>query len=210
MANDRKRISMAVIKRLPKYYRHLSELLEHDITRISSKELSNRMNITSSQMRQDLNIFGCFGQQGYGYDVFYLHSEIKKILGLDQMHKMIVIGVGNIGQALLNYANFESNAFRFIGAFDSNPVLIGQTISNVMIRDISELGNFLIDNRVDIAVLTIPQTSVSYVMKVLTANRVPSVWNFTPVDIEADDWMVVESVHLTESLMALSFRLTYK
>ncbi len=210
MTNDRKRISMAVIKRLPKYYRHLSELLENDITRISSKELSNRMNITSSQMRQDLNIFGCFGQQGYGYDVFYLHSEIKKILGLDRMHSMIVIGVGNIGQALLNYENFESNAFKFVGAFDANPNLIGKTISDTEVRDINNLKEFLTENKVDIAVLTIPQASVSNVMKTLLDCKVPSVWNFTPLDIEADDSMIVESVHLTESLMALSFRLNHK
>lgn len=148
--DSEKKISPAVINRLPRYYRYLGDLLESDITRISSKELSAKMNITASQIRQDLNNFGGFGQQGYGYNVEYLYNEIKKILGLDRLYNMIVIGGGNIGQALVNYTNFEKRGFVIKAVFDINPRLIGMTIRGVEVYDIDQMEEYVKNNPVDV------------------------------------------------------------
>ena len=156
--DSEKKISPAVINRLPRYYRYLGDLLESDITRISSKELSAKMNITASQIRQDLNNFGGFGQQGYGYNVEYLYNEIKKILGLDRLYNMIVIGGGNIGQALVNYTNFEKRGFVIKAVFDINPRLIGMTIRGVEVYDIDQMEEYVKNNPVDVAILTLPRS----------------------------------------------------
>ena len=154
--NGEKKISSAVINRLPRYYRYLGDLLESDITRISSKDLSAKMNITASQIRQDLNNFSCLGQQGYGYNVEYLYNEIKKILGLDRVYNMIVIGGGNIGQALVNYTNFERRGFVITAVFDVNPRLIGMTMRGIKVYDIDTIDDFVKNNKVDVGRLAFP------------------------------------------------------
>ena len=143
---EEREISQAVIRRLPRYYRYLGELLEHGVERISSNDLSKRMKVTASQIRQDLNNFGGFGQQGYGYNVKYLYTEIGKILGLDNQHNMVIIGAGNLGQALANYAAFEKRGFVLKGLFDVNPRLVGITIRGVEIRMMDELSDFIQKN----------------------------------------------------------------
>ena len=202
-----KNISLAVIRRLPKYYRYLGDLLDQGITRISSKELSNRINATASQIRQDLNNFGCFGQQGYGYNVEFLYNEIKKILGLDQQHAVIIIGAGKIGGALVNYETFSRRGFQFAAMFDVNDELIGKKINGVQVFHISGLPTYLKKNKTDIAVLCMPQEAAQDVCDTVTAGGVKAVWNFTPVDLKLRDGVVVENVHLTDSLMTLSYRL---
>ena len=148
-------ISQAVIRRLPRYYRYLGELLENGVERISSNDLSKQMKVTASQIRQDLNNFGGFGQQGYGYNVKYLYTEIGKILGLEEDHNIVIIGAGNLGQALANYAAFEKRGFILSGIFDVNPRLQGMTIRGVPIRMMDELKSFVKENDVEIAVLTL-------------------------------------------------------
>ena len=173
-----KEISRAVIKRLPRYYRYLGELLESGVERISSNELSDQMKVTASQIRQDLNNFGGFGQQGYGYNVKYLYSEIAKILGLDRTYHVIIVGVGNLGQALANYVQFEKRGFMIIGLFDVNPVLRGVTVRGIPIRMADELPEFLKENHVDIAALTLPKANASEMADILVENGVPAIWNF--------------------------------
>ena len=157
-AVENKEISKAVIARLPRYYRYLGELIEEGVDRISSNELSVRMKVTASQIRQDLNNFGGFGQQGYGYNVKYLYSEIAKILGIDRQHNLIIIGAGNLGQAIANYANFEKRGFVLKGMFDVNPRLVGLVVRGVEICGIDDLENFIRNNEVQIAALTIPKS----------------------------------------------------
>lgn len=205
---DDKKISIAVIKRLPRYYRYLGDLLDNGITRISSGDLSKRMKVTASQIRQDLNKFGCFGQQGYGYNVELLYEEIKKILGLDKTYNLIIIGGGNLGQALANYANFNRRGFKFIGIFDKNPKLIGINIHGIEIRDVATLDTFLKENKVDIAVLTLPKTNSTKISPILVENGVKGIWNFSHVDLNTPDNVIVENVHLTDSLMTLSYKLS--
>ncbi len=207
MPNDKK-ISLAVIKRLPRYYRYLGELLENDITRISSQELSERMHITASQIRQDLNNFGGFGQQGYGYNVEYLYNEIKKILVINKKKNMIIIGIGNIGQALANYSNFDKRGFYLTGLFDINPKIIGLSIRGIEIRDIDTLEEFVKSNQVDIAVLTLPKNRVSKVAQDLVSLGIKGLWNFSPTDLQVPNDVVVENVHLSDSLMILAYNLS--
>ena len=152
-----KEISQAVIRRMPRYYRYLGELLDASVERISSNELSNRMHVTASQIRQDLNNFGGFGQQGYGYNVQYLYDEIGKILGLNETHNVIVIGIGNLGQAIANYVKFEKLGFCIVGLFDINPALQGKMVRDIPIRMLDELPEFVKTTRVDIAALTLPK-----------------------------------------------------
>ncbi len=165
-------ISQAVIRRLPRYYRYLGELLENGVERISSNDLSKQMKVTASQIRQDLNNFGGFGQQGYGYNVKYLYTEIGKILGLEEDHNIVIIGAGNLGQALANYAAFEKRGFILSGIFDVNPRLQGMTIRGVPIRMMDELKSFVKENDVEIAVLTIPKEKAIEVANMLVDNGV--------------------------------------
>ena len=201
-----KDISPAVIKRLPRYYRYLGELKEHDVSRISSKELSQRMQVTASQIRQDLNNFGGFGQQGYGYNVEYLYTEIGKILGLDKVNNMIIVGAGNLGQALANY-HFEPNGFRVLGLFDVNPRLVGLTVRGVEIYDIDTLEEFIHTHDIKIAVLTLPKQTASDMAKSMVEWGSKAFWNFAPVDLKLPKDIMVENVHLAESLMTLSYRI---
>lgn len=205
---DNRGISQAVIRRLPRYYRYLGELLENGVERISSNDLSKRMKVTASQIRQDLNNFGGFGQQGYGYNVKYLYTEIGKILGLEEDHKIIIIGAGNLGQALANYAAFEKRGFILTGIFDVNPRLEGVAIRGVPIRMMDELKSFVQKNDVEIAVLTIPKEKAIEVANMLVENGVRAIWNFAHTDLNLPDNIVVENVHLSESLMQLSYNIS--
>ncbi len=207
MDKKKSNISMAVIKRLPKYQRYLAELLKNDVDRISSKELSDRIGFTASQIRQDLNCFGDFGQQGYGYNVKDLYNEICGILGLTQDYKMIIIGAGNIGQAIANYARFERLGFSIDGIFDANPKLIGLRIRDVEVNDIDDLPKFLKENTIDIGIICVPKNSAQKVASSLVENGVKGIWNFAPADLIVPDDVVVENVHLSESLLTLTYQL---
>lgn len=199
-------ISKAVITRLPRYYRYLGELLESGVERISSNELSTRMNVTASQIRQDLNNFGGFGQQGYGYNVKYLYNEIGKILGIDRQHHLIIVGAGNLGQAIANYANFEKRGFIIKGMFDINPRLIGLVVRGIEIRSVDDLETFIKEKDVQMAALTIPKTKAPEIAEILVKAGIKAIWNFAHVDLNVPDDVVVENVHLSESLMRLSYR----
>ncbi len=199
-------ISRAVIARLPRYYRYLGELLEDGVERISSNELSVKMRVTASQIRQDLNNFGGFGQQGYGYNVKFLYDEIGKILGLDRRHNMIIIGAGNLGQAIANYANFEKRGFMIKGMFDINPRIIGLVVRGIEILGVEELEAFIKENNVTIAALTIPKTKAPEIAERLVSAGIKGIWNFAHVDLQTPEGVVVENVHLSESLMKLSYR----
>ena len=205
---EERQISKAVIKRLPRYYRYLGEILDSGMERISSGELSSRMKVTASQIRQDLNHFGGFGQQGYGYNVKYLRDEIGKILGLDQCHNMIVVGGGNMGQALSKYASFERNGFKIKGIFDVNPDLIGKTIGNVKIYPIEELGDFIKNEKIEIAALTLPKSAAPEMTNVLVSCGIKAIWNFAHTDLSVPKDVVVENVHLFDSLSRLSYNLS--
>ncbi|MEE1243597.1 redox-sensing transcriptional repressor Rex [Frisingicoccus sp.] len=197
-------ISAAVIRRLPRYYRYLGELLQNDVVRISSKELSKRMKVTASQIRQDLNNFGGFGQQGYGYNVEYLHSEIGKILGLDVQHNMIIIGAGNLGQALANY-NFEKVGYHLIGIFDTNPRLKGVSVRGIEIYMMDMLDEFVATHKVDVVTLTVPKRQAVEIGHHLEKIGIKAIWNFAPTDLNVSDAVCVKNVHLNESLMTLSY-----
>ena len=201
-----KEISQAVIRRMPRYYRYLGELIDDGVERISSNELSTRMKVTASQIRQDLNNFGGFGQQGYGYNVKYLYEEIGKILGLNERRNIVVIGAGNLGQALANYVKFEKLGFVIIGLFDINPDLKGTNIRGIEILMLDELKDFVKENKVDIAALTMPKKAADSVANMLVELGVHAIWNFAHVDLDVlDKGVVVESVHLSDSLMQLSY-----
>lgn len=203
-----KEISQAVIGRLPRYFRYLGELKDAGMERISSQELSELMKVTASQIRQDFNNFGGFGQQGYGYNVEYLYAEIGKILGLDQTHNFIIVGAGNLGRALGNYMNFERRGFIFKGIFDQNPELIGQDVRGVKVRPMEELEDFIQENNIDIAVLTIPKTGAVLVADRLATTGIMAIWNFAHVDLNLPENIQVENVHLSDSLMKLSYNLS--
>ncbi len=206
-----KEISQAVIRRMPRYYRYLGELLDDGVERISSNDLSKRMNVTASQIRQDLNNFGGFGQQGYGYNVKHLFDEIGKILGLDQKHNIIIIGAGNLGQALANYVKFEKLGFVIIALFDVNPELKGKRVRDIPILMLDELSDFCADNQVDIAALTMPKSKADMIAQKLVELGINAIWNFAHVDLDVDtdknNHVVVENVHLSDSLMQLSYNI---
>lgn len=207
---EERNISQAVIRRLPRYYRYLGDLLENEVERISSNDLSKRMNVTASQIRQDLNNFGGFGQQGYGYNVKYLHTEIGKILGLDETHNFVIIGAGNLGQALANYVSFEKRGFVVKGLFDVNPRLEGVTIRGIPIRRMDELKSFIKANNIEIAVLTIPKEKAIEVADMLVDTEIKGIWNFAHTDLKLPKHIIVENVHLSDSLMSLSYRIGHQ
>ena len=204
---ESKEISKAVIARLPRYYRYLQDLLEEGTERISSNELSKRMQVTASQIRQDLNNFGGFGQQGYGYNVQYLFEEIGKILGLDREHNIIIVGAGNLGQALANYVEFEKKGLMIKGIFDVNPRLIGNTVRGIEIRMIDEVEAFIRDNKIEIAALTVPKSKAEDMAKLLVTYGIKGIWNFANIDLHTIENVVVENVHLSDSLMQLSYNI---
>lgn len=205
---ENKQISRAVIKRLPRYYRYLGELMEEGVERISSGELSERMKVTASQIRQDLNNFGGFGQQGYGYNVEYLYKEIAKILGIDKKHNLIIVGAGNLGQALTNYTNFEKRGFIIKGMFDINPRLVGMTVRGISVYPIEDLQRIIEQEHVQIAALTIPKAQAGEMADRLVSYGIKAIWNFAHTDLNVPEDVMVENVHLSESLMRLSYRLS--
>lgn len=208
---DERQISKAVISRLPRYYRYLGELMEEGIERISSNELSARMKVTASQIRQDLNNFGGFGQQGYGYNVQFLYEEIGKIMGLNTEHRIIIIGAGNLGQALANYVKFEKLGFVITALFDINPELSGKSVRGIPILMLSELDEYCRTHRVDIAALTMPKSKADSIASKLVDLGIRAIWNFAHVDLEIPNKdVVVESVHLSDSLMQLSYNIVKK
>ena len=202
-----KNISMAVIKRLPKYYRYLGELMRNEVDRISSKELGEKIGFTASQIRQDLNCFGDFGQQGYGYNVTELYNQIKSILGLDRGHKAALVGAGNIGQAVSNYSRFEDLGVKITAIFDANPKLIGMRIRNVEIQDIDEMKPILESEKIDIGIICVPRKNAQTVADGLIKGGVRAIWNFAPVDLVVPSYVKVENVHLDESLLTLIYLL---
>ncbi len=202
-----KEISQAVISRLPRYFRYLGELKDEGVERISSQDLSELMKVTASQIRQDFNNFGGFGQQGYGYNVEFLYNEIGKILGLDKTHKFVIIGAGNLGQALGGYLNFERRGFIFSGMFDHDPSLVGKEIRGIKVQSMEELDDFIRHNDIEIAVLTIPKTSAVKVAERLAEDGIKAIWNFAHVDLNLPEHIQVENVHLSDSLMKLSYNL---
>lgn len=205
---EEREISQAVIGRLPRYFRYLGELKDEGIERVSSQELSDLMNVTASQIRQDFNRFGGFGQQGYGYNVEHLYTEIGRILGLDKEHHLIIIGAGHLGQALANYMNFERRGFLFQGIFDCDPDICGRQIRGIPVQPMEEMEVFIRENDIDIAVLTIPKSGAEDVAGRLVACGIKAIWNFAHVDLNVPKEIQVENVHLSDSLMKLSYNLT--
>jgi len=200
-------ISMAVIKRLPKYYRYLKELMKNDVDRISSKELGEKIGFTASQIRQDLNCFGDFGQQGYGYNVKELYNQINAILGLNRGYEAALVGAGNIGQAVSNYSGFENLGLKITAIFDANPKLIGMKIRDVEIMDIDEVTSVLSAHKIDIGIICVPSKNAQTVADELIKGGVRAIWNFAPVDLMAPDHVKVENVHLSETLLTLIYLL---
>ena len=204
---EQKEISQAVISRLPRYFRYLGDLKDEGIERISSQELSELMQVTASQIRQDFNNFGGFGQQGYGYNVEYLYDEISKILGLNKTHHLIIVGAGNLGQALGNYMNFERRGFILKGLFDCNPALAGKKVRGIAVQPMENIEAFVKENDIDIAVITIPKTSAVSVAEQLVSYGIKAIWNFAHVDLKVPEGIQVENVHLSDSLMKLSYNI---
>ncbi len=207
MSNMEKKVPAVVIKRLPRYYRYLGELLKQDITRISSNALSEKMNVTASQIRQDFNYFGGFGQQGYGYNVEILYREIGEILGLYDGYTTVIIGAGNLGRALANHGTFEKRGFKLVGIFDNNENVIGTEINGIKVMNVSELEEFTKNNRVDIGILTVPKSAIEEMADKLVECGVKGLWNFSYAELKTTKDIAVENVHLSDSLMTLSYKL---
>lgn len=204
--NKKEDISISVIKRLPRYYRFLQSLKENGIIRISSKELANRMGLTASQIRHDFNCFGGFGQQGYGYNVPELHSKIGEILAVNQERKTILIGAGNLGKAVCNKIFSVKSGFKLVGIFDKNEAICGNMIKGIPVRNVNYIENFCIDNKPVCAVICIPSNDMKELTDLLINLGVKSFWNFSNYDISMDHpEVLVENVHLTDSLMTLGF-----
>lgn len=205
MKSNNTKVSNAIIRRLPRYRRYLNELRKQDVKKISSNELSELIGYTASQIRQDLNTFGGFGQQGYGYSVDSLFNEINKILGLDREYKTIVVGIGNLGQAITNYTYYYKIGFNIVGLFDVNPKLVGLSINDVLVRDFSEMSDFVKENDIDIAIICVNRENAQKVTDVLVDAGIEGIWNFAPVDLNVPNDVAVENVHLSDSLHTLSF-----
>ena len=204
-----KKVSQAVIRRLPRYHTHLSELKAMGVTKISSKELGERMGLTASQVRQDFNCFGGFGQQGYGYNVEELRTEIGHILGVDKHHHLIMIGVGNLGRALLQNFRFSQTGFTVDAAFDVAPSVIGTEVNGVSVYSMDTLEEYLRGHSIDVVVLTIPQAVAQETANRLMELGVRGFWNFTNKEVSSIDADVqVESVHFADSLLTLSYRIS--
>ncbi len=204
----KKKISQAVTQRMPRYYRYLGELMDEGVERISSHDLSDRMHVTASQIRQDLNQFGGFGQQGYGYNVKYLYEEIAKIMGLDQKYHIIIVGAGNLGQALANYIKFERRGFLITALFDENPQLMGIKVRGVPIRPMEELPELVAENPAEIAALTLPKEVAAEAARTLYDLVSKDFWNFAHLDLDLPEEVVVENVHLSDSLMQLTINIS--
>ena len=205
----RQNVSDAVIRRLPRYYRYLDDLHAKGVVRISSSSLGSKMGITASQIRQDLSCFGEFGQQGYGYNVEELRSEIGHILGVDNHHRIIVVGVGNLGHALMQNFHFSEIGFTLEAAFDISPQLIGTQVAGVPVLDLADLDQYILENKPDVAVLTVPQSVAQSTADHLVSLGVRGFWNFTNVELSSNGQNVrIEDVHFADSLLTLSYRIT--
>ena len=201
------KVSEPVIKRLPRYYRYLQDLLQDGVYRISSKELSRIMGITASQIRQDFNCFGGFGQQGYGYNVGYLYEEIGAILGTNKKNEIIILGGGNLGKAICNYENFRKRGFNIKAIFDRNPEIIGTEVNGVYVYDIETLEKYLSENKIDIAVFALPAAGVKSVLDTVINSGIRGIWNFSYLDLKVPDNIAMVNVHLSDSLMTLSYKM---
>ena len=204
------RVSDAVVRRLPMYYRHLRELEKAGVVRISSQELGERMNLTASQIRQDINCFGGFGQQGYGYHVSNLKERIGEILGLNHQYHVIIVGAGNIGRAVANYAGFKKEGFNIQAMFDVSPALVGIDVHGTLVQPMDKLDQWLSAHQVDIAVLSVPSAYAQETADALVRGGVRAIWNFAPVDLNLPDGVAVNNVHLSDSLHILSYRMNEK
>lgn len=207
MSELEKKVPSVVVKRLPRYYRYLSELLSQGITRISSNALSDKMNVTASQIRQDFNYFGGFGQQGYGYNVEHLYEQIGEILGLNDGDTMVIVGAGNLGKALASHDTFEKRGFKLVGVFDNNPELIGTNINGIKITSVDFLEDFLDKNRIDIGVITVPHSAVEETAEKLVKHGVKGLMNFSYMELKFDKDVAVENIHLSDPLMTLSYKI---
>jgi len=205
--NSRKEVSEAVIRRLPKYLRCLGELKNKKVLRISSKELSERMSLTASQIRQDLSCFGEFGQQGYGYNIEYLNESISKILGTYDGFKVIVIGAGNMGTAITKSDRIKNRGFDVVGVFDINEDLIGTTINDIEIQHIDKAEQFIKNNKIDIAVLTIPKEQTEKIAKQMVEYGIKGLWNFSAIELKLPKHIAIENVHLSDSIMVLGYKI---
>lgn len=205
MMKNNVKISSAVIKRLPRYRRYLDELRKKNVDRISSNELSNMIGYTASQIRQDLNNFGGFGQQGYGYNIESLHNQISIILGLDKDYKMVIIGTGNLGQAIANYTHYYKQGFVVSAMFDVNPKLIGLRINDIEVLDFEVLEDYLKEHNIDIGIICTTKDSAQDVADKLSAGGIKGIWNFTPTDLVINENIAIENVHLSDSLHSLAY-----
>ena len=210
MKESERNVPSVVVKRLPRYYRYLSELLNQGVKRISSNALSDKMNVTASQIRQDFNYFGGFGQQGYGYNVEYLHGAIGDILGLNDGDTMVIIGAGNLGKALASHDTFEKRGFKLVGIFDNNPNVIGTVINGREVMDVSDLEDFIQRERVDIGVITVPRGAVEETVERLVKSGVKGLFNFSYMELKLGQDVAVENVHLSDPLMTLSYKIKEK
>lgn len=203
------KISNAVIKRLPRYRRYLHELDKKGVDKISSAELSKLIGYTASQIRQDLNNFGGFGQQGYGYNVKDLHDEISAILGLDQLHHMVLVGAGNLGHAIAGYTNYYKSGFLIDAIFDTDPKVIGTEVNGVKVTTTDDLVEFVEKHKIDIGIICTPRSAAQEVADKLCFAGVKGIWNFAPVDIEVPAHVALENVHLSDNLYALTFHMNH-
>ena len=203
------KISNAVVKRLPIYLRYLEDLMKNNVERISSNELSSLIGFTASQIRQDLNNFGGFGQQGYGYNIKGLYKEINSILGLDREYRMVIVGTGNLGQALANYSKYHKSGFPIVGMFDINPKIIGLRINDIEVMDCDYLVDFLNENHVDIGIITTDKAAAQSVANKLVEGNGRGIWNFATCDLKVPKRIQVENVHVTDSLNTLAYRIIH-
>lgn len=201
------KISNAVIKRLPRYRRYLNELRRKGVDKISSRELSDLIGYTASQIRQDLNNFGGFGQQGYGYNVEALYNEISSILGLDKEYKMVIVGAGNLGQAIANHTYYYKAGFVVSSLFEVNPKLVGIKINDINVRDYEELVQYIEENAIDIGIICTTKDAAQEVADKMSFAGVKGIWNFAPVDLEVPDTVSVENVHLSDGLHSLAYHI---
>lgn len=202
-------VSEAVIKRLPAYYRHLKELEKEGVMQISSQGLGERMDCTASQIRQDINCFGGFGRQGYGYSVPELRAHIGHIMGVDQEHRMVILGAGNIGRAVALADSFPRNSFRTVAIFDSDPSKVGMQVGSLMVQDVADMERYLEENLVDIAVLALPVSCAQELARQVYECGIRGFWNFAPLDLKLPKDASVVNVHLDEGLEVLSFRMRH-
>lgn len=207
MAESERNVPAVVIKRLPRYYRYLGDLLEQDITRVSSGALSKKMNVTASQIRQDFNYFGGFGQQGYGYNVEFLYNAIGEILGLHDEDTIIILGAGNLGRALANHNQFSKRGFKIIGIFDTDKEIIDTFVNGIKVMSADMLESFLKKHRVDIAILTLPKEAAQKTADILANGGVKGLLNFSYMELKLPSGISVENVHISDAMMTLSCKI---